>query len=163
MAALALAIVGIAVNVIFGLIPNEWRAMHKRAVLWGRLGGFALLGVGLYMLLLSVIPPEWGVPMIARISIVVGAILLAGGLIGEFAPVSRAQSPNPGQPTAAPAQTAPRQGPHIIIEGGNITNSTRDNIHVAPGSNPTIEIRKDATVSGAGRDNLHLGSPGEKE
>ncbi|MGO9328087.1 MAG: hypothetical protein ACLQJ0_08205 [Steroidobacteraceae bacterium] len=89
-----------------------------------------------------------------------GAVIGAAIWIGVTTLHSGAQGQNPS--IAPPAQTAPPQGPHVIIEG-TITNSGIDNIYVAPGANPTLEIRKPATISGAGRDNLHLGSPGEKE
>lgn len=95
MAGLAFAVVGIALNIIFGLVTDEWRAMHKRATTWGRMAGFALLGVGLYMFALSLIPFDGAMAMISRISIVLGVVLLTGGIIGLFVPITRAQTAMP--------------------------------------------------------------------
>lgn len=85
-----LAIVGLALNIVLSLLPSEWRAVHKRAVLVGHLGGLTLLGIGLYMIALSAIPPGWSATMGPKISIVLGVILLVGGLIWQFASPSAA-------------------------------------------------------------------------
>lgn len=94
-AMLALALIGLALNILLGLLPENWRAVHRKAVIAGHLLGFLLLGVGAYVLLLVAIPPEWGSSLGPKISIVIGAILLVGGIIWQFASSSGAQTTAP--------------------------------------------------------------------
>lgn len=86
MLSLALTVIGLALNLLVGLMSAEWRAMHRKIVYAGHMFGFVLLGLGLYMLVLVAIPPHWTLTMLPKISMVVGAVLLVGGAIWQFVP-----------------------------------------------------------------------------
>lgn len=55
MLSLALTVIGLALNLLVGLMSAEWRAMHRKIVYAGHMFGFVLLGLGLYMLVLVAI------------------------------------------------------------------------------------------------------------
>jgi hypothetical protein len=74
---------------VLALVSSEWRAVHKTAVTVCRMAGFILIGTGLYVLALGVVPATWGVGMLPKVSMVVGAILLVGGAIWHFASTGR--------------------------------------------------------------------------
>jgi hypothetical protein len=138
----ALAIIGLALTILLGLLSEEWRAMHRKLVSAGRALGLVLLGIGAYMLALVVIPPEWGLTMWPKISIVVGTVLLAGGLIWQFASPSGAQvMPNNSDPnhiTGMKIEGNSQGGAAAEIIGGAGANPAADiNVTAGPGQSAT--------------------------
>jgi hypothetical protein len=144
---LALTVVGLAVTILLGLITEEWRAKHIGVVEIGRSLGIVLLGIGIYLLIISFLPIGWNQNMIyPKISMVVGAILLIGGGIWHFVAPSNAQNGIPAQPENQTEKSMPRVGnrsvvygsvPHDVGDDSVVVGATDSNgntiIPVAPG------------------------------
>lgn len=139
----AIAVLGLSLNLLLGLLSEEWRAMHRKTVLAGHSLGFILLGVGIYMLVLAMIPPEWEHPMLPRISIVLGAILLVGGLVWQF---SRPLGAEPMPPKTGNSITG------MTINGNN---------QVGPAADVSLTGNSNLGPNPVGLDINAIGNPGQ--
>lgn len=81
---------GLGVTMITSLVPES----HKQRMPWifnaGYYGGFVLLGLGIYVAIASQFPASYGLGYMSKLSMVVGAVLLLGGLVWHLA-ASKAQ------------------------------------------------------------------------
>ena len=91
---LGLSIFGLGINIVLALVSLEWRTIHKFIVNLGHASGFCLIGIGLYMLFLGIIPPSWGLSMWPKVSMIAGVIFFIGGAIWQFTSAGIAQTSN---------------------------------------------------------------------
>jgi hypothetical protein len=167
---LGLTLLGLGLNIVLALLPAEWRETHKTAVKIGHMVGFILFGVGIYVLVLSLIPAVWGESMWPKVSMVIGGILLVGGAIWQMSGPSKAQisasddtskhvtgatiaGNSQGGPAATvsatglPGQTAPVVGAEINATGCPGQNVT--GLHVTQ-TGPGTGLHVTATSDGSG-------------
>jgi hypothetical protein len=114
---LALAIAGIALEIILHLLPHEWREKHKASTEVFLDLGFALLGTAFFMLVVLMFPDSWGRTLAPRIVTIVGGALLLGGLLWNFFGINpeKAEAQSQGEPNS------PRPTP--ANNSGIITNN----------------------------------------
>jgi hypothetical protein len=89
---LGLSIFGLGINIVLALASSEWRAMHKFIVNLGHAFGFCLIGIGLFVLFISIIPSSWGHSMWPKVLMIAGVILFVGGAIWQFTSAGNAQA-----------------------------------------------------------------------
>jgi hypothetical protein len=146
---LALTLIGLALNLLLGLLSEEWRAAHRKTVLAGHTLGFVLFGTGVYLLAVAAIPAGWEVPMGPKISMAIGAILLVGGLVWQITWPSGAQ--------VMPSRSDEKQATGMRIDGNNQGGMAAEIISSGPG--PAVDI---SAAGGAGQSvtGLHVRQTG---